>query len=521
MAKSTDFIHSQIFMKKTIISCFLFINIAVFAQKNDFAAMEKFAQTITPADLRAHLTFLADDELEGRETGTRGQRVAGLYIASQFMKMGLRAGNIPQKSYFQPYKVRDIALEDGKVVLGKTTFTYAKEYFCSRVGAAPTTLEGEWEFAGFGYQDEKKDYLKALTIKDKNVVALLGGAGFEDKDLREEIGIIRKKTMEKGAKSLWLIFPDDIYNQLSKYAETSAIALSDDAPTFAMFFANEKMGDALLKQSKSSVQKANELYKKADNEQIDASTWKVNYSLKKAEKNQFASNVLAYLEGTDKKQEVIVITAHYDHLGMKKNGTVYNGADDDGSGTVSVLEMAEAFQKAADAGYRPRRSLLFMTVSGEEKGLWGSEFYTDHPIFPLENTVADLNIDMIGRTDEFFDGKKDSASYVYMIGSDRLSTDLDSIIRQQNDKLYHFTLDYRYNDPKDPNNFYERSDHYNFARYGVPVNFFFTGTHEDYHKPEDDIEKINFEKTAKIARLIFASAWELANREKRIVVDKK
>lgn len=512
-------------MKQYFTSYFLLISILTsFAQKNDFATMEKFAQTITPADLKAHLTFLADNELEGRETGTRGQRVAGLYIASQFMKMGLQAGNIPKKSYFQPYKVADISINEATVSIDKSKFSYITDYFCYSVDAMPTSLTGGWEFAGYAYQDEKMDYLKALTIKDKNILALVGGPAFEGKDMREVIGACyktRKNMMEKGAKSLWFIVSDDVYAVLSKYAESSDMVLSGGEAGFPMFFVNEKMGDAFLKRAKSSVKKASAAYITSDAKQIDAANWVVNYSVKKEENAQLASNVLGYLEGTDKKAEIIVITAHYDHLGIKKNGEVYNGADDDGSGTVSVLEMAEAFQKAADAGYRPRRSLLFMTVSGEEKGLWGSEFYTDNPVFPLENTVADLNIDMIGRTDDNFEGKSDSVNYVYMIGSDRLSKQLDTIIREQNAKLYNFTLDYRYNDPKDPNDFYHRSDHYNFARYDVPVNFFFTGTHIDYHKPEDDIEKINFDKTAKIARLIFATAWELANQEKRIVLDKK
>lgn len=511
-------------MKQYFTSYFLLISILAFSQKNDFATMEKFAQTITPADLKAHLTFLADDELEGRETGTRGQRVAGLYIASQFMKMGLQAGNIPKKSYFQPYKVSNIQIEDANVLIGKSKFLYTKDYFCYAVAAVPKEISGAWEFAGYAYQDEKMDYLKALTIKDKNIFSFAGGPAFEGKDMREIIRACYKKRSElqaKGAKSFWVVLPDELFSRMNQYVETSGMSLLGDDVPFPMFFVSTNMGDAFLKQSKSSVKKASDLYKVSDAKQIDAANWQVVYQVKKEEKLQLASNVLGYLEGTDKKQEIIVITAHYDHLGVKKDGTVYNGADDDGSGTVSVLEMAEAFQKAAEAGHRPRRSILFMTVSGEEKGLWGSEFYTDNPVFLLENTVANLNIDMIGRTDNFYEGKKDSVNYVYMIGSDRLSTELDSIIKDQNTKFTDLTLDYRYNDPKDPNDFYSRSDHYNFARYGVPVNFFFTGTHEDYHQPEDDIEKIHFEKTAKIAKLIFASAWELANRENRIVVDKK
>jgi hypothetical protein len=229
-----------------------------------------------------------------------------------------------------------------------------------------------------------------------------------------------------------------------------------------------------------------------------------------------AENVLGYVEGTDLKNELVIVTAHYDHIGTS-GGEVYNGADDDGSGTVALLEMAQAFAQAKAEGHGPRRSLLFMPVSGEEKGLLGSEYYSDHPVFPLEATVADLNIDMIGRTDS---AHSNSGPYVYIIGSDRLSTELHDINEKANKEHVSLSLDYTFNAPDDPNRFYFRSDHYNFARYGVPVIFYFSGVHEDYHQPGDEVEKIRFDLLEQRARLVFATAWELANRTQRIVVDK-
>ncbi len=228
-------------------------------------------------------------------------------------------------------------------------------------------------------------------------------------------------------------------------------------------------------------------------------------------------NVLGLIEGTDKKDEIVVLTAHYDHIG-KEGDKIYFGADDDGSGTTALLELAEAFGLAARDGHRPRRSILIMPVTAEEKGLMGSEYYTDKPVFPLKNTVADLNIDMIGRLDE---AHKDDPNYVYIIGSDRLSTQLHKISEEANKKSVNIQLDYRFNSFDDPNRFYFRSDHYNFAKNRIPVIFYFNGVHEDYHKPTDTVDKINFEKLAKITRLVFYTAWELANREDRIVVDVK
>jgi Peptidase family M28 len=229
-----------------------------------------------------------------------------------------------------------------------------------------------------------------------------------------------------------------------------------------------------------------------------------------------SENIWVFIEGSELPNEIVVVSAHYDHVGVK-NEEVYNGADDDGSGTVALLEIAEAFQQAKNEGYGPKRSILILHVTGEEYGLHGSRYYSENPLFPLKNTVADVNIDMIGRRDDFH---KDSNNYVYIIGSDYLSTDLYNICEDVNKKYINLALDYKYNDRADPNRFYYRSDHYNFAKNGIPSVFFFNGTHADYHKPTDEVDKIEFDALAKRTQLAFAVAWEIANREKRLVVDK-
>ncbi|MEQ3500319.1 M28 family metallopeptidase [Tenacibaculum sp. SSH1-16] len=229
-----------------------------------------------------------------------------------------------------------------------------------------------------------------------------------------------------------------------------------------------------------------------------------------------SENVVAFIKGTEKPDEIVVISAHLDHEGVK-NGEIYNGADDDGSGTVAILEIAEAFKQAADAGKGPKRSILFLHVTGEEKGLLGSKYYTENPIFPLANTVTNLNIDMIGRVD---DRHKGNPNYVYLIGSDKLSTELHNISEAMNKKYTNIDLDYKYNDDNDPNRFYYRSDHYNFAKHNIPIIFYFNGTHADYHRPTDTPDKINYEMLENRTRLVFHTAWEVANRENRVVVDK-
>jgi len=229
-----------------------------------------------------------------------------------------------------------------------------------------------------------------------------------------------------------------------------------------------------------------------------------------------SENVLAYIKGSEKPDELIVISAHLDHVGTDKEGNIYNGADDDGSGTVAIMEMARAFQLAVKDGNGPKRSILFLHVTAEEIGLMGSAYYVENPAFPLANTVCNLNIDMIGRIDP---EKKNNPNYLYLIGSGMLSQELQDVSEEVNERYTQLELDYKFDDPNDPNRFYYRSDHYNFAKNNIPVIFYFNGTHEDYHKMTDTPDKIEYELMAKRAKLIFLTAWELANMDRRIALD--
>lgn len=230
-----------------------------------------------------------------------------------------------------------------------------------------------------------------------------------------------------------------------------------------------------------------------------------------------SENVIAYIEGTEFPNEIIVISAHYDHLGSKGD-EIFNGADDDASGTVAVLEIAEAFQLAKNEGNGPKRSILFLNLTAEEKGLYGSKWYVNNPVFPLDNHIANLNIDMIGRVDP---AHKKNENYIYLIGSDKLSTELHLLSEKVNSQFTNLDLDYTYNDVNDPNRFYYRSDHYNFAKNNIPIIFYFNGVHADYHKSTDTAEKINYELLTKRTKLVFYTAWEIANRKKTLKVDEK
>ena len=376
-----------------------------------------------------------------------------------------------------------------------------------------TMLGSEVVFVGTGVADSASDPYKGVDVKGKIVLVFstrppTGGRG------RITLGGgVQETAARNGAAAvLWVQagFPRrasatrgfQYVNAFRKTNYPNTWMISEDV-------AKAIMGEDFLS-SKQAV----------DNGTAKAKPYAANVMLdytKQVEK-QISTNVIGILEGTDKKDEYVFLTAHYDHLGKGNNGEIYYGADDDGSGTVSIIELAEAFAKAKAAGKGPRRSIVFMAVSGEEKGLWGSAYYGDYPIFPLEKTTVNLNIDMIGRIDPKRK-KGDSTNYVYVVGDDKLSSDLRPISEAMNKKYTKLELDYKYNDPNDTERIYYRSDHYNFARKGVPIIFYFNGTHNDYHRPTDTPDKINYDLLTKRAKLVFYTAWDMANRNELLKRD--
>ncbi len=497
----------------------------------------QYGQTITQDDLRKHLTVLASDAYEGRETGEKGQKMAADYLSQQFKELSL-TGPVQgsDNPYLQHFTMeRSTWAEGATLKVGGQTYAWLTDFY--GLGVSPFQQETTVQpvFVGYGIeQDGYSDYAgkdvqgKDLLIlldepKSADGKPLLGKDGANSKwgtDYRAKAAL----AAEKGARSVFFVDfnPNSNFSKqlgrISQYINRPTISFKDAKPATrrSAFFVSPEVGYKLLGSNAAAVTK----YLASINQAAKpvASPFKTaKFTVKAPKKVEdfVTENVLGYLEGTDKKDEVVVLSAHYDHIGVI-NGEVHNGADDDGSGTVTLLEMAQGFVKAKTEGHGPRRSILFLALTGEEKGLLGSEYYTDHPIFPLAATVADLNTDMIGRTDKDHEGKGD---YVYVIGSDKLSSELHEIVLNANAQYTKMDLDFRFNDPEDPNRFYYRSDHYNFAKHKIPVAFFFNGVHDDYHGAGDEVEKIEFPKMEKRARLVFHAAWEVANRDSRIVVD--
>jgi hypothetical protein len=502
-------------------------------------AAPKYAATITAADLSKHLHIIASDEYEGRDTGSKGLQMAAEYIANEFREYGLE-GPVKNNAnpYYQPVDLERSQWGDGHIMVGKQKFMMGQDFFV--LGASPYQTEqtAEVVFAGYGIDaDNYSDYAN-IDVTGKMVVVLGGEPKGADgkflvsgsektSDWGNDFRTKRNAATKRGAKSVLVVtgVSSDEFTTMTQryrnYLSRPSIGLKSNGAqgATAAMLVSPQVGAALLGTTPDKMLAYANAVAKAGKPTAGTFTAVKDVKVKTERKSEAlpSDNVLGYIEGTDKKDEVIVVTAHYDHVGIE-DGEIFNGANDDGSGTVAVIELAQAFAQAKEDGMGPRRSILFMTVTAEEKGLLGSEYYANNPIFPLENTVANINIDMIGRMD--FDAEKtNDQNYIYVIGADKLSSELHQINEEMNEKHVGLRLDHKFNDENDPNRFYYRSDHYNFAKNGIPIVFYFNGVHADYHKATDTVDKIIFEKAEKAARLAFHVTWELANRDNRIVVD--
>lgn len=522
-------------MKKHFLYASFVLTMACSANAQNKDAV-RFSKTINKDNAYKHLSVLASDAYEGRETGKKGGWMAADYIKNFFKSLGLKG---PVKGdYFQPIDMVTISLSQVLTINGQPAEALKDFYIVpqSVSGAGFGFNTSNVLFAGYGLKKDGYNDYEGVNVTGKVVMIFKSGepnGTASASNNRNAAAAKIKYLVEQHAAAVLVIDPtvDVMPENLKSYLSAPRLVMKtpeeleklngpQETPviTIGTGLANQIFGAA--KTNLTDVKKKIAESGKPATQEINVS---ISASAKREEQAVRAENVLGFLEGSDPKlkKEILVITAHYDHIGItpevKGADKINNGADDDGSGTTGVLMMAEAFAKAKKAGKGPKRSILFMTVTGEEKGLLGSEWYSEHPVFPLENTIADLNIDMIGR------GDKDHAAdnnFVYIIGSDMLSSELDQIGKKANKDYVNIQLDERYNNRTDPNRFYYRSDHYNFAKHGIPVIFYFNGVHEDYHQPGDEISKIDFPMLAKRAQLVYFTAWELANRANRPKVDK-
>ena len=497
-----------------LVSFFLFSTF-VYSQNPIF-----YAEDISAKELKSMLTIYASDAFQGREAGTKGEQMAVEYLRDEYQKIGVSAAK-PDGDYFQYIPLKLNKPPKVNISINSEKFSYYQDFINVSSGPTKNMRFDSYIYVGHGIKDAKYNDYENIDVSGKLVVAISGepknkegnyfvsGSDKTSKwsDDRQSLSAKQNLAKEMGAAAFILI-DESLFKRYARYykrkdqsEEETNLSLNVNSNPFYGFLVGDSIGNSLIR-------KKNGIY--YSNIQIDYNS---------AFESLVSKNVVALIPGSEIPNEYIVISAHLDHIGVH-HGDVFNGADDDGSGTVAILEIAEAFQKAVKNGDGPKRSILLLHVSAEEKGLLGSQYYTDFdPIVPLKNTVANLNIDMIGRIDP--KRKKGKRNYIYLIGSDRLSTELHEISEMVNEKYTGIELDYTFNDENDPNRFYYRSDHYNFANKNIPIIFYFNGTHEDYHKATDTVDKIQFDLLENRAKLVFYTAWELANRKERIIVDKK
>lgn len=499
---------------------------ALWSQKFDPAAQKGY-DSIQGADLSTHVHVLASDSLEGRETTAPGQKKAAAYIAGYFQQLGLKPVG-DSDTYLQKFDVEVTRIDPSQSDLtvkgsAPTKLSWGHEYMT--LSLKDTTVTGPVVFVG--YSDTRISPELRSKVAGRIVIALLGTRQ-QIADTSENAPVMRLFASRRDSGSVVVITVaddtgrasfDQLYERVASFGFDKGQMRLKDAPSTTPRMTQQQVrgllsaaaAEAILKNAGLSLSKLRATAAREGDFApvfIDQLSLTVRNTVVKEVRG--TENVVGLLPGSDPllRDQVVVFTGHYDHMGITKTGVIYHGADDDASGTAAVMEIAEAFVRNP---LKPRRSVLFMTVAGEEKGLLGSSYYVTKPLLPLEKTVANLNTDMIGRMDTKYEPLKES-HYVYVIGSDKISTELDSLLKVSNDQTVKLKLDYTYNEENDPNQFYRRSDHYNFAKNGIPVIFFFTGTHPDYHQPTDTADKILYDRMAVITKLIFATGWQVAQR---------
>lgn len=508
---------------------------------------QRGADTITAAQLKDYLSFIASDVMEGRDTPSRGLDTTAQFLATCLSRWGFKpAGD--DGSYFQKIALSREVIDkaETRVQLNSQALAIGDDYIpFARPAEVPAA---QLVFAGNGWFVKSKNIDAYKGVDAKGKIAVIFGPpngypnGIKSSDLtgrRGEDWMNASEYAQKQGVGGIVIVPDFQYlanwdrnrtrieergiTKVAKFQSTAGAQIPEIviSPRVAnILFQGEKQNAPSIFESIYAGQSLVPFGLNPDK--------KLSLTVRVKSDGATTQNVVAVFEGSDPvlKNEYVALGAHYDHvgIGIPVNGdSIYNGADDDGSGTTALLAIAEALAKASK---RPKRSVLFVWHAGEEKGLWGSRYFTDYPTIPLDKIVTQLNIDMIGRSKKEGDTNPrnrelSGPNEIYVIGSKMMSTELGDLTESVNKQYLNLSYDFRYDDPGDPNRFFFRSDHYNYARKGIPIVFFFDGEHEDYHRPGDSVDKIDFQKMEKVARTIYMTLWEVASRPSRPKVDKQ
>jgi len=506
---------------------------------------QRAIDAITASQMMSYLTFIASDEMEGRDTPSRGLDLTAKFLAMNLGRWGFKpAGD--NNSFFQRIDLRRDRADSGQTkveYLGRT-LTSGTDYLPA---GGSGTVTGQIVFAGTGWFVKSKEIDAYKSINPTGKIAVIFGTpntpprGVSRADYGkqgEEFMNPNDYARSKGVVGL-IYVPDFQYlanwqRNRSRIMERGLTVVDKfqapgSSPLPSIVISPEVANSLFAGEMQSAAAIFNAAQGSTLPDPFVMNTQKtITMSVTNNSEIVPTQNVVAVWEGSDPvlKTEYVALGAHYDHVGRgcppAGEDTICNGADDDGSGTTALLSMAEALAKAPT---RPKRSILFVWHAGEEKGLWGSRYFTEYPTVPISQIVTQLNIDMIGRSKKEGDTNPRNRELtgpdgVYVIGSTMMSTELGELVNTVNKSFLNLTYDTKYDDPNDPNRFFSRSDHYSYARKGIPIIFFFDGVHEDYHRPGDTAEKIDYVKMEKITRTIYMTLWEVANRPTRVKVDK-
>jgi Peptidase family M28/PA domain len=514
--------------------------------------------TISAAQFKNYLSFIASDEMEGRDTPSRGLDTTAKFIAMNLERWSFKpAGD--DGSFFQKIVLRRDQIDGAhsSAEINGQKFAFGDDFLPNAVGA---TITGPLVYVGHGWVVKSKniDAYQGIDVKDKIVVVF--GEGMPQGVTRADLNAGKMGedwvspalyAQQHGAKGV-VVVPE--YGMLLRWEQTRQRLggpmpraqvekfMNPNGPPLPVIWLSPRAASALFQGEKYSAATLMAYGSTVGPTSVSPPNGppvtvtlpfalnagkNVTFTIAAKSEKPMTQNVVAVWEGGDPilKNEYVAMGAHYDHIGICAPGTadpICNGADDDGSGTTALLGMAEAISHAK---LRPKRSVLFVWHCGEEKGLWGSRYFTDYPTIPLDHIVTQLNIDMIGRSKKEGDTNPRNAdlsgpNQIYVIGSTMMSTELGRLSETVNKSYLNLQYDLRYDDPNDPNRFFFRSDHFNYARKGIPIIFFFDGVHEDYHRPGDEWQKIDYEKMEKVARTIYMTLWEVANLPVRPKVDK-
>jgi hypothetical protein len=509
-------------------------------------ATERGTDSITGTQIRDYLSFIASDIFEGRDTPSRGLDTVAQFLAMSVSRLGLKPGG-DDATFFQKIALRRIAIDQAetRAQIDNRTLTLGDDYLplarAADVQASPLVFAGN----GWFIKSKNIDAYKGIDAKGKIAIVFTPLDGPPRGATRADISGKRGEdwmtpaeyAFKQGAAGIVMV-PD--FNYLANWESHRTRIIERGTTNVERFqtpsiqvspgiIATPRVATLLFQGEK---QDARSIYEAVlSGQQLEpfvlSAQKRVSLNIKMKSETMTTQNVVALFEGSDPilKNEYVALGAHYDHVGVGTpvNGDpIYNGADDDASGTTALLAMAEALTKARS---RPKRSVLFVWHAGEEKGFWGSRYFTEYPTVPLDRIVTQINLDMIGRSKKEGDTNPRNSGLsgpngIYVIGPKMMSTELAELTESMNKQYLNLTYDFRFDDPADPNRYFYLSDHYMYAVKGIPVVFFFSGEHEDYHRPSDSSDKIDYQKMEKVTRSIYMMVWEIANKATRPKVDK-